>query len=74
VKILLALKADYKATTGQDWKPGAAPPAPKQEESSSGAQDPVVINDTIVEQGNKVRDLKAQKAPKVLKLLVLVNY
>jgi bifunctional glutamyl/prolyl-tRNA synthetase len=60
VKILLALKADYKAATGQDWKPGAS----KQEESFE-----VAINDKIVEQGNKVRDLKAQKAAKVNYLL-----
>ena len=27
VKVLLALKADYKSLTGQDWKPDAAPAA-----------------------------------------------
>ena len=27
VATLLALKAEYKASTGQEWKPGAAPPA-----------------------------------------------
>jgi len=25
VKLLLDLKTEYKAATGQDWKPGAAP-------------------------------------------------
>jgi bifunctional glutamyl/prolyl-tRNA synthetase len=67
VKALLALKAEYKAVTGKDWKTGAAPaaspaiakPAPS---STSNAAD---INAQIIEQGNKVRDLKSQKATKV---------
>merc|ERR1719225_2518147 len=36
VKKLLGLKADYKATTGQDWKPGSAPPATKSPPPVSG--------------------------------------
>jgi bifunctional glutamyl/prolyl-tRNA synthetase len=31
IDLLLALKADFKAQTGKDWKPGAPPAAPKVE-------------------------------------------
>lgn len=63
----MALKAEYKAATGKDWKPGAAPAAapvqakPAPSISASAAD----INAQIIEQGNKVRDLKSQKAAKV---------
>ena len=46
---------------GKDWKPGAvvaAPPATKTADTS-------VVEEKIVTQGNKVRDMKAAKAPKV---------
>merc|ERR1719330_1237188 len=59
VKVLLALKAEYKAATGQDWKPGAAlapSPAP--------SNDAAALNDKITAAGDKVRDLKAAKAAK----------
>merc|ERR1719458_2491097 len=61
VKKLLALKADYKAATGSDWKPGVAPAA------SPSAAAP----------GDLVRKLKTEKAAKpeideaVKKLLAL---
>jgi len=64
VKLLLDLKAQYKAATGQDWKPGqvsapsAAAPAPA---GSSSADD---LNQKITDQGNLVRDLKGKKAGK----------
>jgi hypothetical protein len=58
VKVLLVLKAEYKTVTGIDWKPGSTPPA------ASGG-DIHAINEKIVAQGNKVRDMKAAKAPKV---------
>merc|ERR1719394_1957026 len=57
VKKLLALKADFKAATGQDWKPGAAP----TKAASDGAAD---INNSIVAQGDLARKLKADKAAK----------
>ena len=67
VKVLLALKADYKTATGQDWKPGAAPapaaPAPAAAPaagSGSGAD----LQAQIDAQGAKVRDLKSRKAAK----------
>lgn len=59
VKILLALKSEFKSQTGQDYKPGATMPA-KPAEKSNDAD----INEKIVKQGNLVRDLKAQKAEK----------
>jgi bifunctional glutamyl/prolyl-tRNA synthetase len=68
VKALLALKAEYKAATGKDWKPGAAPAAaPVQAKAAapSSAASAADINAQITEQGNKVRDLKSQKATKV---------
>ena len=77
VKKLLALKADYKAATGQDWKPGAAP-APAKAASPAGAGGSAGdINSAIAAQGDAVRKLKADKAAKpdideaVKKLLAL---
>lgn len=62
VKVLLALKTEYKTMTGKDWKPGSTPPAT----SSSGSSGDVnIINEKIIAQGNKVRDMKAAKASKV---------
>lgn len=73
VKRLLALKAEYKSATGKDWKPGAhvAMGTPgggnvkevKQENNQSQLIDD--LNNKITAQGNKVRDLKTNKAPKV---------
>ena len=63
VKILLSLKADYKTAIGHDWKPSAAPAAATAVETPAGDADH--LNQLISEQGNKVRDLKAKKAPKV---------
>ncbi|XP_066249632.1 bifunctional glutamate/proline--tRNA ligase [Euwallacea similis] len=67
VKILLALKDDYKALTGQDWKPGAVSSAPAQSQltvSTGGHVDEVLTK--IAQQGEKVRDLKAKKADKAI--------
>lgn len=55
IKVLLALKADYRSQTGKDWTPSVAPPA------ASGAD---ALSASITQQGNTVRDLKAQKAGK----------
>ena len=66
MKTLLSLKADYKTATGQDWKPGAAPPAPAPAAAPvKSEKDADQLNQLIADQGNKVRDLKAKKAPKV---------
>ncbi|XP_075982844.1 glutamyl-prolyl-tRNA synthetase isoform X3 [Anticarsia gemmatalis] len=73
VKALLELKAKYKAATGQDWKPGAAPAPAPAKQSSPGPQQPTKQSDDkqivtllkqIVVQGDKVRKTKAEKAEK----------
>ena len=67
VKSLLQLKADFKAATGQDWKPGmsmpkaSSPPAAAQPSGGNSASD---INGKIVSQGDLVRKLKGEKADK----------
>lgn len=73
VKVLLALKADYKTATGQDWKPGAAASTPVTTEAVSPPSSPAGGNISvdqntllaqIAAQGDKVRDLKTAKAAK----------
>ncbi|KPJ04684.1 Bifunctional aminoacyl-tRNA synthetase, partial [Papilio xuthus] len=59
VKVLLQLKAQYKAATGQEWKPGAAAPV-----TTSPASDVTALNQEITQQGDVVRSLKASKADK----------
>uniref|UniRef100_A0A8C0ERS0 Bifunctional glutamate/proline--tRNA ligase n=1 Tax=Bubo bubo TaxID=30461 RepID=A0A8C0ERS0_BUBBB len=69
VKQLLALKAEYKEKTGQEYKPGN-PPVSVAEQSSkletSGTLDSKALYDKVAEQGEVVRKLKAEKAPKVI--------
>ena len=60
----MALKADYKSATGSDWKPGCVPPQASPS-TSSGGSSAADINNKIVAQGDKVRDLKSKKAAKV---------
>jgi len=74
VKVLLALKADFKAKTGNDWKPPAAPkaaPAPKAATPAKASTPPKElsgpaseIDGKIKSQGDKVRQLKTEKAEK----------
>ncbi|XP_058055585.1 bifunctional glutamate/proline--tRNA ligase [Anopheles bellator] len=68
VKVLLDLKAQYKAVTGSDWKPGAVTTAPVAAVSSTAtvaaSADATALNAKIIEQGGAVRDLKSSKAPK----------
>lgn len=61
MKRLLALKAEYKQLTGQEYKPGAAP-APKSPVPAAAAAD---LQEKVAAQGDVVRKLKAEKAPKV---------
>uniref|UniRef100_A0A8D2LJN7 proline--tRNA ligase n=1 Tax=Varanus komodoensis TaxID=61221 RepID=A0A8D2LJN7_VARKO len=72
VKLLLALKAEYKEKTGQDYKPGNPPVAvPAVQPSKCAAtsvvtaDDSKVLYDKVAEQGEVVRKLKTEKAPKV---------
>ncbi|XP_045527430.1 bifunctional glutamate/proline--tRNA ligase isoform X2 [Pieris brassicae] len=60
VKLLLELKAKYKAATGQDWKPSAAP-SPVKTAAADNISD---ILTKITAQGDKVRKLKGEKADK----------
>ncbi|KAF7253214.1 Bifunctional glutamate/proline--tRNA ligase [Varanus komodoensis] len=71
VKLLLALKAEYKEKTGQDYKPGNPPVAvPAVQPSKCAAtsvvtaDDSKVLYDKVAEQGEVVRKLKTEKAPK----------
>lgn len=75
VKQLLALKAEYKEQTGQDYKPGSqAPASPVQIQSStSPAQSSPTpqaqeLFSQVAQQGELVRKLKTEKAVKVRKL------
>lgn len=67
VKQLLALKAEYKEKTGQEYKPGSPPAAAVQNvssESSSSVLESKSLYDEVAAQGEVVRKLKAEKAPK----------
>lgn len=70
VKQLLALKAVYKEKTGQEYKPGSPPAAAAAApavSSPSSASPPGgrSLYDEVAAQGEVVRKLKAEKAPKV---------
>ncbi|XP_015252640.1 PREDICTED: bifunctional glutamate/proline--tRNA ligase isoform X3 [Cyprinodon variegatus] len=68
VKQLLTLKEEYKQATGQDYKPGAAPAqkttAPTQSSTNPAAPAASGLYEKVAEQGEMVRKLKAEKAPK----------
>ncbi|KAM9764785.1 bifunctional glutamate/proline--tRNA ligase isoform 1-T1 [Menidia menidia] len=71
VKMLLALKAEYKQETGQDYKPGQqAPASPAQSKgspaSSQSGPSPQAqeLFSLVAQQGELVRKLKTEKAPK----------
>lgn len=67
VKTLLALKAEFKSSSGKDWAPGISvksePVNAKIEKLSSrgSASD---LKERITKQGDLIRDLKSQKAEK----------
>ncbi|XP_026538330.1 bifunctional glutamate/proline--tRNA ligase isoform X2 [Notechis scutatus] len=70
VKQLLALKAEYKEKIGQDYKLGNPPVAtvpihsPKSEVVAVTNIDSKTLYDKVAEQGEVVRKLKTEKAPK----------
>ncbi|XP_063040031.1 bifunctional glutamate/proline--tRNA ligase [Engraulis encrasicolus] len=78
VKELLARKAEFKQITGQDYKPEMAPPAaaaapaPTATPAPSAADGPsadgngnvTVLYNRVADQGEVVRKLKTEKAPK----------
>lgn len=59
VKKLLTLKSDFKSEMGIDWKPGVSVP------TAISARSAETLNVLITQQGDRVRELKAQKASKV---------
>uniref|UniRef100_A0A8C7K4Z5 Bifunctional glutamate/proline--tRNA ligase n=1 Tax=Oncorhynchus kisutch TaxID=8019 RepID=A0A8C7K4Z5_ONCKI len=61
VKELLSLKAQFKQLTGQDYKPGMAPPSTQAPTVTSGSG----VYEHVTQQGDLVRKLKTEKAPKV---------
>uniref|UniRef100_H0V178 Glutamyl-prolyl-tRNA synthetase 1 n=1 Tax=Cavia porcellus TaxID=10141 RepID=H0V178_CAVPO len=68
VKQLLALKAEYKEKTGQEYKPGHPPAAGAQDvscRSLATVQESRSLYDKVAVQGELVRKLKAEKALKV---------
>uniref|UniRef100_A0A673BL06 Bifunctional glutamate/proline--tRNA ligase n=1 Tax=Sphaeramia orbicularis TaxID=375764 RepID=A0A673BL06_9TELE len=68
VKQLLALKAEYKQQTGQEYKPGQAPASPAQTQpstQSSLSPEAQGLFSQVAQQGELVRKLKSEKAPKV---------
>ncbi|KAJ8925847.1 hypothetical protein NQ315_009699 [Exocentrus adspersus] len=64
VQALLSLKAEYKALTGKDWKPGAVPSASANQVVTPVPVDENTLLQKIAAQGDKVRDVKAKKADK----------
>lgn len=69
VKQLLALKVEFKKLTGQDYKPGLAPPTPlppaAATASATSSSTPSGLYERVAQQGENVRRLKSEKAPKV---------
>lgn len=65
VKVLLALKAGYKTSTGQDWKPGVVLKAPKTEEKG---QSLTRLSKEIAQQRNKIVELQKQLDEELKKL------
>ncbi|CAL7952238.1 unnamed protein product [Xylocopa violacea] len=61
VKLLLNLKADYKAATGKEWKPSTTSVTNVMNQNETSADQ---ISENIQKQGDKVRQLKASKAEK----------
>lgn len=67
VKQLLTLKAEYKEKTGQEYKPGNPSAAAVQTvstKSSSNTVESTSLYNKVAAQGEVVRKLKAEKAPK----------
>jgi bifunctional glutamyl/prolyl-tRNA synthetase len=75
VKTLLALKAEYKSSTGKEWKlvPSVQETvvAMAQQDKKPGDNEVAALTLKITDQGNVVRQLKTSGADKVSTLLVL---
>ena len=64
VNVLLNLKTKFKNETGLDWNPKIKPPVASSVPAKSADSNADEINEKIVEQGDKVRELKTNKAGK----------
>lgn len=71
VKQLLAFKAEFKQLTGQDYKPDMAPPTTPSHPAPSSDSSPASLYSRVSDQGEVVRKLKSDKAPKVRQILQL---
>lgn len=67
MKQLLALKVEFKKLTGRDYKPGMPPPtsAPPATAAAASSSTPSGLYERVAQQGENVRKLKSEKAPKV---------
>lgn len=79
VKQLLALKTEFKKLTGQDYKPGMVPPTSVPSAGASATSSSTFTSSStaassstasglyerVAQQGENVRKLKSEKAPKV---------
>lgn len=61
VKVLLTLKSEFKAATGEEWQPGLQPAVVSTASEELAGEH---LSSRIVEQGDIVRKLKADKAAK----------
>uniref|UniRef100_A0A674BVZ5 Bifunctional glutamate/proline--tRNA ligase n=1 Tax=Salmo trutta TaxID=8032 RepID=A0A674BVZ5_SALTR len=68
VKQLLAFKAEFKQITGHEYNPGMIPPdaasAKNAPTASSPSSSPSGLYESVTKQGDTVRKLKSEKAPK----------
>lgn len=71
VKQLVALKAEFKQLTGQDYKADMAPPTTSSHPASLSDSSPASLYSRVSDQGEVVRKLKTNKVPKVSQLLQL---
>uniref|UniRef100_A0A3P9B956 Glutamyl-tRNA synthetase n=1 Tax=Maylandia zebra TaxID=106582 RepID=A0A3P9B956_9CICH len=82
VKQLLSLKAEYKQNTGKDYKPGLQAPATPAQTQTQASSASTQSNSSlqaqelfsqVSQQGDLVRKLKSEKAPKVRTYRVVLN-
>lgn len=65
VSSILYLQEQFKQQTGVEYKPGMAPPASTPAPSTSSSDSTSCPYSRVVQQGELVRKLKAEQAPKV---------
>lgn len=63
--LFFSLQAQFKQQTGMDYKPGMTPPTSAPAPPASSSDSASCPFTRVAEQGELVRKLKAEKAPKV---------